>query len=334
MHRDPEEASAELPPPYASMFMLGCSLVGFATQLVTVFYLRSPPLLASAIVFTILLALVALILAICRPRTSPIAITILLAAICCSQIVLVVSEWTSNYSSLVPALWIVSAATSLSAVVVAVNMPLRHPLCPRDGISKPFTTPSNEVRTPEDSLTLWQWMTVSWMAPLISLGNQRQLHDEDVWLLGYEFQHRHLHDTFREMKGTVVRRLVRANWIDLALLTFLAILELAAKYSIPLLLQKLLQAMENLRVNKGPAITFAVLMMVLRLISAQSSVFSLWFGRRAYERSRGEMITMLYEKSLNRKIIGEVPNDQSTAVESESPMDRMEDDGQDIIAGM
>ncbi len=29
----------------------------------------------------------------------------------------------------------------------------------------------------------------------------------------------------------------------------------------------------------------------------------MWFGRRAYERSRGEMITMLYEKTLSRKVI-------------------------------
>lgn len=43
-------------------------------------------------------------------------------------------------------------------------------------------------------------------------------------------------------------------------------------------------------------------MLIVRLISSQSSVFNLWFGRRAYERSRGELITVLYEKTLNRKV--------------------------------
>lgn len=52
------------------------------------------------------------------------------------------------------------------------------------------------------------------------------------------------------------------------------------------------------------AITYAALGLVLRLISAQLSVFNLWYQRRSYERSRGEMITMLYEKTLNRKILG------------------------------
>jgi ABC-type multidrug transport system fused ATPase/permease subunit len=51
-------------------------------------------------------------------------------------------------------------------------------------------------------------------------------------------------------------------------------------------------------------ITYAVLTVVLRLLSAQLGVFNLWYQRRSYERSRGELITMLYEKTLNRKIMG------------------------------
>jgi hypothetical protein len=55
---------------------------------------------------------------------------------------------------------------------------------------------------------------------------------------------------------------------------------------------------------RSATITYAFLSLVVRLISAQSGVFTLWYSRRAYERSRGEMITMLYEKTLNRKILG------------------------------
>lgn len=51
-------------------------------------------------------------------------------------------------------------------------------------------------------------------------------------------------------------------------------------------------------------ITYAVLTVALRLLSSQLAVFNLWYQRRAYERSRGELITMLYEKTLNRKIMG------------------------------
>lgn len=137
---------------------------------------------------------------------------------------------------------------------------------------------------------------------MISIGSKRQLNDEDVWMLGYEFHHRRLHEAFRELRGSVLRRLLKANGIDLVILTTLGILELLANYSVPVLLQRLLSSMEDLQASKRTAITYAVLSLAVRLIACQSSVFSLWFGRRCYERTRGEMITMLYEKTLGRKI--------------------------------
>lgn len=77
-------------------------------------------------------------------------------------------------------------------------------------------------------------MTVSWMKPLIELGNKRQLNDEDVWSLGYEFKHRMLHDRFRELRGSVLRRLLVANGVDLMIMSVLAVLELVASGSSPL----------------------------------------------------------------------------------------------------
>jgi hypothetical protein len=61
--------------------------------------------------------------------------------------------------------------------------------------------------------------------------------------------------------------------------------------------------MGNPEAPKRAAFTYAALSLIVRLIAAQSSVFTLWYGRRCYERSRGELITMLYEKTLSRKIV-------------------------------
>lgn len=61
--------------------------------------------------------------------------------------------------------------------------------------------------------------------------------------------------------------------------------------------------MEDPDAPRRAALVYAILSLVVRLIASQSAVFSLWFGRRAYERSRGEMITMLYEKTLSRKVV-------------------------------
>ena len=104
-------------------------------------------------------------------------------------------------------------------------MPLRDPELSNDNISAPYDPPSKKDRSPEDRLSPWLFMTVSWMNPLINAGSKRQLEDDDVWELGHEFQHKGLHDKFRELKGSVVRRLLAANGVDLIILTCLALSE-------------------------------------------------------------------------------------------------------------
>lgn len=298
--------------PYNAICLFALSAIGCAVQIPAA--IESP----SAIAPIVLWSLAALLLVVRRPRTASVLLLILYTTVFALQLVFLASRWPlelpsqwslrSSFTILVAA----SAVLSFISSVILVKMPLREPGLSRAAISRPYTSPTNELRSPEDDLTLWQWMTVSWMAPLISVGSKRQLHDDDVWQLGYEFQHRHLHHAFRELQGTVVRRLLRANGIDLLILTVLAIVELVASYSTPVLLQKLLESMEEISLSKRPAVTFAVIILALRLVTAQSAVFSLWFGRRCYERSRGEMITMLFEKTLNRKIIGAVNNEETT----------------------
>ncbi|KAL8924299.1 MAG: hypothetical protein Q9208_004080 [Pyrenodesmia sp. 3 TL-2023] len=185
-------------------------------------------------------------------------------------------------------------------------MPLRDPYLPVDRIAPAFEKPDHLLRSPEDNLTLWQFMSVSWMSPMISVGAKRQLNSEDVWKLGFEFQHRLLHEKFRDLGGSVVRRLLSANGVDLVILLSLGTVQTLSRFAEPVLLQQLLLSMEDVSAPRSKAVTFAVLSLFVRLVACQSSVFSLWFSRRSYERSRGEMITMLYEKTLSRKIVGEL----------------------------
>lgn len=172
---------------------------------------------------------------------------------------------------------------------------------PTGEISKPFAEPTSALRSPEDNITLWQWMSVSWMAPLISIGVKRQLHDSDVWLLPYEFQHARLHTFFRELAGSVLIRLLKANGLDLVTITFLGLLETSAELAEPVLLKQLLAALAGGPKMLRVTFVYAGLSLLANLVRAQSGVFSMWFSRRAYERSRGELITMIYEKTLRRK---------------------------------
>lgn len=299
--------------PMVTGLLLLVSITGLAAQIVVT--IHTP----STAVLSVLWAVTVLLVALVSPRTGSVVAAIIYAAISATQVaLLLLADW-AHEASLEQVAQYVSVVASLVLFVIQVNLPLREPLWPQADISKPFTEPVHTLRTPEDNLTIWQWMTVSWVAPLMKIGQNRQLDDEDVWFLGYEFQHRHLHDAFRKLHGTVLFRLLRANWIDLVILTLLACVELAADYSGPVLLEYLLKAMEVIRVEKRSAITFATLLLLARLADSQVQIFALWFGRRCYERSRGEMITMIFEKTLDRKAISQPPNCEEGGIDQDRP---------------
>lgn len=261
-----------------------------------------PPVLVFLVLVPTIPSLVSLGLFLAyRPRTVPYSILAILMGQAVTQAVALANDF-ANANDLQRAVGSTTLSLEVLAILIIVCMPLRDPALPADKISKPYSEPTFILRSPEDNLTLWQFMTVTWMASLIRVGSKRQIQDEDVWQLAYEFQHQRLHDSFRVLKGTVIQRLIRANAIDLVILTLLGLLELVAQFSVPVLLQQLLSSMEDPTAPRRAAVTYAALTLSVRLIACQSGVFSLWFGRRCYERSRGEMITMLYEKTLGRKI--------------------------------
>ena len=120
---------------------------------------------------------------------------------------------------------ICSFLAAFGAMAIVLLMPMRDPDLSTDDISPPFEPATSALRSPEDNLNLWQFMTVSWMTPLISAGYKRQLNDDDVWKLSYQFQHSRLLDSFREVQGSVVKRLMKANGLDLTIQTILGIVE-------------------------------------------------------------------------------------------------------------
>lgn len=156
-----------------------------------------------------------------QPRTAPFGILAISIGILLLQFITLIDTGVRVQD--VPNF--VSTLLACAAIIIILLMPLRDPSLSNDEISAPFDPPTEQLRSPEDRLALWQFMTVAWMAPLMSTGCQRQLNDEDIWSLGLEFQHLGLHTRFRELKGSVVRRLLKANGLDLIISSFLGILE-------------------------------------------------------------------------------------------------------------
>lgn len=311
------------------------SLVGLGLQ--TAGAVFSP----SSIPLAVLWATLLIYLLIIQPRTVDVLGIVLLLTITCYQVALLLLDYKArgNENNMQRRVAMAALVPSVVSIPLVLNMPFRDPKLPTRGVSEPFSTPSAADRSPEDNLTLWQWMTVSWLSPLINLGNRRQLHPEDVWSLPYVFQHRHLHDAFRSLRGSVIRRLIWANWIDLFIISCLSLTELVGNYTSPLILQQLLKSMNDIKMDKNPAFFWAGITLLVRYIVAQSAVFNLWYARRAYERSRGEMITMIYEKTLHRKIQGGVVVDE-TVKEAPAEVSCLDDgseapltDGAQIEAG-
>ncbi|KAJ5679842.1 hypothetical protein N7462_008086 [Penicillium macrosclerotiorum] len=217
----------------------------------------------------------------------------------------------------------IAAGAALMACLTILMMPFRTSSLPVFDISAVGQAPSSNFRSPEDNLRLWQFLTVSWMAPLMSIGRKRQLHEPDVWLLGFEFQHRRLHEQFRRIRGSVLSRVLTANGLDVIIISAIAIVQMLCDFSTPVLLQQLLRAIQDPSKPKRVALTYAILSLVIRLVSSQSQVLNLWYGRRCYERSRGEMIMMIYEKALSRKnLIGlHIENEQQKPTDEEDISD-------------
>ncbi|KAI1200587.1 ABC transporter [Nemania serpens] len=237
------------------------------------------------------------------PMKTPMTLLALYVTSLVCGLVTLIANFNETHEA--PILSAAALGVALAALFVILAMPMRDPALGNAGIAGNKYFPTSQLRSPEDNLSLWQFMTVSWLSPLISRGYKSQLNEEDVWFLPHEFQHKHLHMLFRELEGPVWVRLLLANGLDLFIISTLGIVEAAANLSAPLLLQSLLVSIQKGPEYRTESIFWALAMLVLRLIGTQSGVFSLWFGRRAYERSRGEMITMVYAKTLARKSSGQ-----------------------------
>lgn len=171
------------------------------------------------------------LIAIDRPKTTPVGLLPIIAALVVIQVgLLFEARDTLGVQDILSGIEVIA---TIFAIVVIFRMPFRNPDLPSDQISQPFEIPTHQLRSPEDNMTLWQFMTVSWMAPLMALGSARQLNNEDVWSLGFEFQQEGLHNSFRELSGSVVKRLLVANGIDLVVTTFLGVAETVASIHMP-----------------------------------------------------------------------------------------------------
>ncbi|KAG9127282.1 hypothetical protein FRC07_015040 [Ceratobasidium sp. 392] len=205
-------------------------------------------------------------------------------------------------------------------------------------VAKSGDAPSQRFTSPEDGVSLWGWLTFSFMGPLFKLADERSLrasedgkyslNDEDVWSLSPTFAHRNVFRRYmREMqtKGqqlSLLWYLLRANSLDLIIDVTLEMYSAVVGFVPPYALQRILRSLENTkRGDPAPreAYIWALITFLAHMSFAQLDVVHRWHIRRCYERTRGTLFCALHHKALKRR-------DLSGAVATEK-------DGEKELAG-
>ncbi|KAG8716744.1 hypothetical protein FRC09_015283 [Ceratobasidium sp. 395] len=231
--------------------------------------------------------------------------------------------------NLAPVLDVLATIAGISAVV---TMPLRVS-------GKPEVDAEGRLPALEDYCTLLEWITFSWVSPLIAIGATQALEEKDVWKLSREMRTRVLMRQFLNLKrSTLLRRLVAANardlFLDLALTVVCAILDFAPPVFLNLILRALspvqssassLSALEayttytidtvlstasvdsSRPLQRSDAYFLALALCICQLLKSQALLQHLYFGRRASVRIKAELVGSIYEKALRRKdVLGSV----------------------------
>ncbi|KAH9903343.1 multidrug resistance-associated ABC transporter [Cubamyces lactineus] len=188
--------------------------------------------------------------------------------------------------------------TGLAAFAIVITMPTRVPSrrVKKEDIGKSVS--------PEDYTTVWGWLSFRWVIPLVERGSHHTLHEADIWPLSPTMQARPLHIKFSRSTGKLVKRLWRANSLDLVMDFVLTYASIVFSYARPFFLKRILDALdasEGSPEKKALAFVYAFLAFASSLLKSQADTQHLWFGRRAATRIRLELMSSIYDKALKRK---------------------------------
>ncbi|CAE6495623.1 unnamed protein product, partial [Rhizoctonia solani] len=225
------------------------------------------------------------------------------------------------------------AFLTFGGITIILNMPLE---------SSGDAQIDAEGRTPalEDHCTLLQWITFSWVSPLVALGSRQPLGEKDMWQLSRLMRTRVLMKQFSQLKrSSLLRKILAANARDMFLDLILTVLSAILDFGPPVFLNLILRAMsatpsddlvrssklDELRfyvsfpvhtllrspndtatgtrrpLQPQDAYFFAIAAAFCQLIKSQSDLQHLYFARRASVRIKGELVASIYEKALKRK---------------------------------
>ncbi|KAI0636054.1 P-loop containing nucleoside triphosphate hydrolase protein [Trametes polyzona] len=222
--------------------------------------------------------------------------------------------WT-DYSARETTHWGVIALNVLQVSLISLLVWLAgtYPLqavWPAKNVGRPSELSSSAYTMPEDSTDFWGWSTFSFVEPLFKISNVRTVNDEDVWTLSPFFTHKNLFTKYlryvaKYPNHSLLRYLLASSSLDLILDVLLETWSATVGFIPPYALQRILTALSDPAPDaKNTAYLFAVVAFLANLSFAQVDINKLWFTRRCYERTRGQLFCALHYKALKRRDIG------------------------------
>ncbi|KAG8768254.1 hypothetical protein FRC12_005683 [Ceratobasidium sp. 428] len=134
---------------------------------------------------------------------------------------------------------VVDSIITIAGIVIIVDMPLAI-------TGEPESDEEGLLPSLEDHCTLWQWITFTWVSPIISLGARQPLEEKDVWQLSKAMRTRVLMRKFLQVKrSSLLRRILAANAMDLFLDGSLTVVSTTMNFSAPFFLNLTLRAMND-----------------------------------------------------------------------------------------
>ncbi|KAF9219896.1 P-loop containing nucleoside triphosphate hydrolase protein [Gyrodon lividus] len=177
-------------------------------------------------------------------------------------------------------------------------------------ITMPFELPSVRVKkslyikySPEDYATIVEWLTFSWVYPLIKRGTDTAMNEDDVWDLSPTLQSRPVFSKFNTItRSTLLRCLFAASSSDLLCDFLLTVVSVMFNYASPYFLRHILESIDNPSPEgRSQAYIYAFLAFFCALVKAVADAQHLWYGRRAATRLRVVFMAAIYDKALKRQ---------------------------------
>ncbi|KAJ3988444.1 P-loop containing nucleoside triphosphate hydrolase protein [Lentinula detonsa] len=189
---------------------------------------------------------------------------------------------------------------------VAGSLPLQD-IPPGERIAHRNDVPSVLMTCPEDDVTLWAWLTFTFVEPIFAVANKGTLNDTDVWSLSPYFKHKNLFNKcleYREKhpKHSLLRFLLVSNSLDLILDVVLELWTAVIGFVPPYALKEILSMLTvNTPESRQTAYFWAFITFLAHLSFAQKDLIQQWHTRRCYERTRGQLFCTIHYKALKRQ---------------------------------